>query len=140
MKAFSQQPKVTVILRRGEESAEFRLSPLPLGYQDWLLTVYPTPKVYENLKPVDAPREVVQEHSSFFNLVCLAKSLGDQLDTRAPTSSVRAEWDAYARAVQAEMQAAGLIECDVVKLLTELNKLQRGISSPKAEASPAASS
>lgn len=139
MRAFSKQPTATVKLQRGDEVIEFTLSPLPLGYQEFLATVYPAPRVFENLKPVDAPREVLSQYQARFNLVCLAKSLGSQVEAQPPQSSERAAWDGYARAVEAEMQAANFIDADLVKLLTELNKLQRGISSPKAEASPASS-
>lgn len=109
----------------GEEVIELVLSPLPLGYAQFVETVYPAPVEYRNGEPV----EVVAKRGEWqyeVNLLCIARALGSQVEASAPTTSDRGSWATYAAAVRAEFTAAGLVEGDYVTLAQELARCQRG--------------
>ena len=123
MRGFSSHPSRTVKITRGEQVVEFVVSPTPLGYTDLLVEVLPAPKAPER-GAVDP--KLATKHSTRHVMLILAKSLGDQLDSRPPESRTVALWEAYADAVQAEFTAAHLVEGDLSAIITEINLLNRG--------------
>jgi hypothetical protein len=122
----------TVTFSRGAldgppEEMALTLHALPLGYTQFLERVFPQPTVFLNGEPVPDPARK-SEWSYEVNLLCIAKALGDELDTAAPVASTRDAWQVYATAVRAEFAAAGLVDGDIGVMLNELAKCQRGVA------------
>lgn len=129
--AFPSLPgRVVTITREADDgttlSASFSLAPWPIGYAEYLSRVFPPPADYVELRPVERPQEQ-REYQAQVGLLLLARSLGDQLDARAPGKAAdRRDWEAYARAVQDELGAANLVDGDIIKLIGEASRVNRG--------------
>lgn len=107
-------------------SMTLTLRPYPLGYAERLSVVYPPPVLYVNGEPRPMP-EAADDHASRRALLLLAACLGDQLDTRPPTSNDRPAWHAYSEAVWQELAAAQLTPGDVQTLIAEAMLVSRGV-------------
>lgn len=145
--SFASLPAKAVTLRRltGESAPdvdgktapvfaelELELRPWAIGYPEMLTRVFPEPVLFVNSKPVpDTAR--AQEHGAARVYLLIAACMGDQLDAKPPGKDAdRAAWGNYSSAVLAEMEAAHLVEGDVLLLYTEALQLNRGHSRPKA--------
>lgn len=63
--------------------------------------------------------------------ILVARCLGDQLDAKAPAGvEDRAAWEAYAKAVLAEFEAANLVEGDVIRLMLGAQQVNQGAGKP----------
>lgn len=135
--AFSGLPTREVVLRRdsGEVDGDGKpvavearivLHPWRLGFPEYLDRVYPAPVIYKDMQPIPDPNRAA-EHGSRRLYVLLAAAMRDQLDAKPPGDNAdRAAWDAYALAVAAEFEAANFVEGDVVTLIQEATRVNRG--------------
>lgn len=101
------------------------LQPWPIGYPEFIDRVYPAPVRYENGQPKEDPTRR-SEYQGQRMAVLLARCMGDQIDARVPSGEDRTAWEAYAKAILAEFEAANLVEGDVVRLMTEAQAVNRG--------------
>lgn len=106
-----------------EMSVELR--PWPIGYPEYLDRVFPAPVRYENGQPKEDPARR-SEYQGQRMAILLARCMGDQLDAKAPAGEDRGVWEAYAKAILAEFEAANLVEGDVVRLMGEAQAVNRG--------------
>lgn len=118
--------RTATFTREGEE-VTYTLHPLPIGYTEHLQRVYPAPVRVTSEGPVVDP-DKRPDWMVDVNLMCIARSLGDEMSTPVPTASTREEWSAYAAAIRAEFAASGLVEGEIATLATELNRCQRGLA------------
>lgn len=118
--------RTATFTREGEE-VTYTLHPLPIGYTEYLQRVYTAPVRITSEGPVVDP-DKRPDWMVDVNLMCIARSLGDEMITLAPTSSVREDWSVYASALRSEFAASGLVEGEIATLATELNRCQRGIA------------
>lgn len=129
--SFPSLPTRTVTLTRDGADGQpialsFTLVPWPIGYADYVARVYPPPAVYVDLRPVEKP-EARKEYDGDVSLLLLARSMGDQLDARAPGEGAgREAWAAHVAAIRAELAAANMVEGDILKLITEAGRVNRG--------------
>lgn len=115
-----------VVSRPGQEPIAYTIAPLPIGYSQWLETVYPAPVRFLNGEPVaDSTKRA--NWSLEVNLMCIAKSLGDEMEAQPPAvaGDVKA-WSDYAAAVRAEFGAAGLLDGELADFMTAINAMLRG--------------
>jgi hypothetical protein len=128
MKAkFTALPTREVTLTHGEQSITLSLRPLPIAYGEALETLMPKPVLFVNGKPQDDPKKLPAWETRRLMLQ-LAKALGEQLETRAPDANAPAPaWEAYADAIKIELEAANLVEGDIIVLTTEIGQLHRGL-------------
>ena len=135
--AFTSLPEHVVTLSRdtGEVdddgkpvkvSVAFTLRPYPAGFPQFITNVYPAPVAFVNSEPVE-DKTKARTHELRTAIVLLARCLGEQLDTNAPTANgARAAWDDYAVAVLGEMTAANLVQGDIDSLLSGMFLVNRG--------------
>lgn len=109
------------------------LRPWPIGYPEYLSTVFPAPVRFENGKPTEDTAKA-QEHQAARVYILIAKCMGEQVDAKPPTSATdRGAWGAYAAAIRAEFEAACLVEGDISQLVAECYRLNQGAGRiPKA--------
>jgi hypothetical protein len=131
MQKISIPLKRTAEIKRGKDVvATFDLYPLPLGYAAHVDRMYPAPVEYvgngvkNEARPIAA---AVYQHNYKTMLILLAKSLQDQVETKPPTSDKRDAWEAYANALLAEFQEAGLVEGEVLQLRREMDAVNAGV-------------
>lgn len=110
----------------GEEQIQLALHPVPAGFRAYMSQVYPDPVEYVNAKPTGIDRARLPRTEWYRTLAMIAKSLGDELETRPPTGSAPDMWIAYAENVELELQRAGVTEGDVIVLARELAKVDNG--------------
>lgn len=127
MKIKIQPPpaRVVTITRPNTDPVEVTLHPIPIGYMQHLETVYPQPVRFVNGEPQPDPSRR-SSWSIDTNLMVIARSMGDQMDTQPPTTSGAAEWAAYAKAVRAEFDSAGFTDGEIADLVTALQSVLRG--------------
>lgn len=138
MRTIARAPIHEVALHRPEGEIIIRLRPPPLAHRSIIETVYPPPVRYVN--GAEAPnRDAQGEYSALLAFVLLADVLEGEdkpaAEKPAPAAG-RAAWDAYARAIKAEFEAAGYVEGDVTALIRGYNTASAGQGRPvgKAEA------
>lgn len=127
--AFKARPSADVVLAHGEESITLTIRPPPLGYGTFVRAAYPAPTVSYNGKPpvLDTAKEGGYE--SDIAIIVLAAAMGDAIEVKAPaTGATPAMWSAYAKAIREEMEAANLIDGDLMTLMRGLGALQQGQS------------
>ena len=126
------------IERSGADPVLVTMHAPPLGYAAHVERVYPPPTIVENGKFV--PDEAAMaEWRNLTAYLMLAKVLDgeDAPTTPPPATSTRQAWDAYARALRSEFEAAGYVEGDVMRLVQGYNVVMRGDGSlGKPAASP----
>ena len=122
--AFSASATQTVAIKRGDETIEFVVSPLPLGYGDHLLAVLPAP-----VAPVNGVVTPLKdaEHKARHAMLVLAKALGPVMDATEPSNRDVGAWAKYADAIQAEFLAGHFVEGDLSLLMAAINNLGRGL-------------
>jgi hypothetical protein len=124
---FSALPSRDVTLTHGAQSITLTLRPLPIAYGDMIESFMPKPDLFVNGKRQDDPKKLPVWETRRLMLQ-LAKALGDQLETRAPDANAPApSWEAYADAIKVELEAANLVEGDIIALTTEIGLLHRGL-------------
>jgi hypothetical protein len=126
MRGFSGKPITEVALTHGDETVTFRVHPRPLGYHDLITAAMPEPTPALNQKA--APPALLAQWSARVSFLMIAKALGDQLEAVAPPAgSPPAAWAAYADAVRAELEAANLVEGDLMAIMGAMAQVDRGV-------------
>ena len=125
-KKFATIPSKTVTLYRGDDSIDFELRALPIGYTEHLNTVFRQPTHW--VDGVETEKDD-PEYWPLFMYLLLARSLKQSgiLESIEPQSNDPARWRAYAQAVRQEFIDANINVGEVAYLrdqLTELNKIQ----------------
>ena len=121
----SRPPTRSVTISRPEGEVSYTLSALPLGYSQYLESVYPAPTMVLNGEPVPDNAKMGLWRLDV-NCLCLAKALGDEMESTAPTTGGRDAWATHARSVRDEFDAAGLTDGELGDLATALGGVIRG--------------
>lgn len=131
--AFQRRLTRTVTLIHGskddEEQVELVLNPAPPGYRAYVATMFPDPVLYVNGKPGGVNTALLPRAEFQRAIAWIAKLLGDQMETQPPTGSAPDLWQAYAENVEREFERAGFTEGDILAILAESNKMERGAGS-----------
>lgn len=106
---------------------QIELHPWPMGWSDWLDRIFPAPVVYVDQKPVE-DAAARGEYAGQRAAIMLARCAPDDLfDARPPADdSKRGNWEAYGKALLAELRAAHFVDGDLLHLVGEIAKVNRG--------------
>lgn len=111
------------------ESITLRVRPWPLAFLESVKAACP-PDFFVGVGPgADAEREkIAAEHdANVINWITLGHALRDELTAKLPSMSDRGALIAYARAVRAEIETAGLVEGHLYQLKAAIIQANRGI-------------
>jgi len=115
-----------------EEAAEtltLRVRPWPLAFLDAVKMGCP-PDFFVGVGPgAEAEKaKIAAEHDSqVIDWITIGHALRDELDAKLPSLSDRAALIAFARAVRAEIEAAGLLEGHLYQIKAAIVQANRGI-------------
>lgn len=137
MKTIPSVSNHIVTLPRASGDIDIELAPLPIGFQSMLDAAYPPPVIFVNRQPV--PDEArMAEYRELHAFVLLAASIVGEyaLDAARPTGKTdRKSWEDFARAVQEELNAAGMCSGDLMALMTGYVEVNQGRGLGKAPSS-----
>ena len=136
---FTGPKSETLTLTHGEESITLTLVAPPVGYASFVEAMLPDPvrTTFVNGKPVESADPRAAEFRDLRFYLMLAKALEPSGELEAARKGEGAgAWEAYARAVHAELQAAGFADEDHIHLMRAIGRLRFGTSLDEAEGAP----
>jgi hypothetical protein len=127
---FSAIPERVVTIYRNEESIEFSLRALPVGYSTYLESVYPKPVIYVDGAPISKDDD--PEYWDLYQYLLLGRSLEhtDMMENQPPKGNEPAAWQQYAYALREEFREAQFTSGEVGALVSALGELNEAQTAP----------
>jgi len=131
--SFSSMPtKTLTLVRDGGESVTLEIRPYPASYGTWLKAEFPPPSLMVTSRAGKnrvTDTDKLSEYNDLYVFCLVAKSLGDQLDTKRETfGKGKAGWLAFAKAVLEEFRAANFTDGEINEIGTAVATISSSVT------------